>query len=383
MPWVSGRILDYKCGSCRKLNRFELPELSRLCVCLDQNVLSEMMKIESDHFPQHRRAKVDPKWHRVFEICSTACRDLTAVFPLSDITTQESSLFEHGPAVVRLAEHLACGVKIHDNGLVRAYEAYFGFKNWIHHDQYAAEPVPQNLVFDPSISEWPKTPRIEITNWPKPSPAEQVRISRQSLHDKLLPIYDKWRSQNTSYSDVFQLESKANGHALAKSLVSTMIQAKSDPELAIFGNDTAVFFSTLLSLKSHFEDLGKCLDAIVDYLHSDEFSQLPSVLIRSSLYAAQSRRIAGGMPNPKLSDKFDIERIVQYLPYVDILFIENHFASIVREIQPKLPAWARRVKVFSPRTADAFCEHLLQHAATAPPDITKLARQIYGKYLPE
>ena len=84
------------------------------------------------------------------------------------------------------------------------------------------------------------------------------------------------------------------------------------------------------------------------------------------------------MKNPRPSDKYDLQRVSSFLPYVDAIVLENHFAALLREILPKLPDWSHRIAIFSCREIDDYHGYLKSLLDADPEPYRVESKRLYG-----
>jgi len=332
-----------------------------------------MMKVSSADFPEERRQRVNPEWHRALELSRKNCKELTACFPLSLITGEECSLYLYGHIALDLAEELSDGITVCDSHTLETHEICHNFARWLNGER-TPEPIDRNRAYETDIYNWPDEPCISISHTPNPFVKRQVMDSRARLDASLQQVYTRWRREKLPFKRVANKEARSAGPALLKTIKRLPANAAANP---IYNSDS-MRLHALAAVHKSIRDSESVLEDIDTYFNSNFFRQIPHVLIRSHLYASQACRIAGGMKNPKPSDKYDIERISHFLPYVDVIVLENHFTAVLREILPHLPEWARQVQIFSCRELPDYCNYL-QQLLDSPPDPHRLvAQQLFG-----
>jgi len=352
----------FVCSICSQRNIVALPPLDRLLVCLDQNALSEMMKLTNPYFPKSRRNRVSKKWQHVLDACIACRKSLSVGFPRSSIVELESSLHFYGGAINDMAEKLSGDTFIRSADSIADLEIIGGFKKWLLGTAENATLLPRKdaYVIDPNY--WPSSLNFNFTFPNQHLLKSEVLDSRKRLHDDLQAVYDRWRKEDDSYGVIYNEEAASAGPASFNSIRNQILKHGTTQLLAL-NSPTSDMLKHLLKTYRHNCSNDDFAGDLKDYMYSAHFTKLPHVQIRSHLYASQSRRICGGMKSPPPSDKYDYERIISFLPYTDIFVLERHFAAIVNEILPKLDLELSPKRIFTSRNLDDLCHFL--HSQTS------------------
>ncbi|MCK5020734.1 MAG: hypothetical protein KAS32_27180 [Candidatus Peribacteraceae bacterium] len=98
---------------------YDLPQLEKKVIYLDQFVISEMMKCLNPQTKAHKKGKLDPFWLALFEKLDTLSKLQLIIYPDSIYHTNESLLSPYFEPLKRLYELLSHGVSFYDRGTNR------------------------------------------------------------------------------------------------------------------------------------------------------------------------------------------------------------------------------------------------------------------------
>ncbi|UYQ71025.1 hypothetical protein OF122_13260 [Pelagibacterium flavum] len=105
---------------------------------------------------------------------------------------------------------------------------------------------------------------------------------------------------------------------------------------------------------------------------------VPHHRIQAYLFAAMARKIAAGQKkNPSRGATNDIRAIATYAPYVDAMFVDSEFATLLQET-PLQNDLSYRAEIFSIRSRDAFLNYLHNLIRNATAECEMIAVALYG-----
>lgn len=98
--WVQARSYVRKCDECRFTARYDLPEIRKTMIYLDQFAISGMMKALNPQDPRHEQARSEG-WLDLFEKLDRLSKLQLVVCPESPAHEVESLLYKPGFAELR------------------------------------------------------------------------------------------------------------------------------------------------------------------------------------------------------------------------------------------------------------------------------------------
>ncbi len=106
-----------RCRECWFTERYDLPEIRKKVIYLDQMAISEMMKALNPASPAYER--VDPFWRDLFEKLDVLKKFQAIVCPDSATHRAESAVAPDPEALRRMYELLAFGISFNDGPSIR------------------------------------------------------------------------------------------------------------------------------------------------------------------------------------------------------------------------------------------------------------------------
>ncbi len=131
---------------------------------------------------------------------------------------------------------------------------------------------------------------------------------------------------------------------------------------------------------SHGMDLDKAKVYILDeFLVSEEALRAPANEINALLMAAIARKAASGQKHPPSRGMWnDVRFISAFLPYCDVMFIDNYAASLIHD-EPLASAIGHWAQIFSTNTKENFISYLAELEARAGENHSQLVVDTYGE----
>lgn len=115
-----------------------------------------------------------------------------------------------------------------------------------------------------------------------------------------------------------------------------------------------------------------------EFWHWERNKEQPSGKILSYLFAALAAQFANGRKKkPSAGLMNDMSVISIYAPYVDVMFIDNECAELLRHNRCKTEL-SYRAEIFCLNIGDAFIAYLQDIIGNTPTDVRKYASIIYG-----
>lgn len=123
---------------------------------------------------------------------------------------------------------------------------------------------------------------------------------------------------------------------------------------------------------------GEMWEKITEYFREADFSQLPTLHISASLFAAIARQAAIGRKKPPNRGTMnDITMISTYMPYCDAMFIDKEFSNMLLEIPEGHLNY--KAKIFSINSKANFLEYLNDIEKSAAPNHIAKVNEVYGE----
>jgi hypothetical protein len=341
-----------------------LPELDKEVVYIDQFAISNMMKAVNPATKAYRKGSLDPFFRESLEVLHRLSRMQLLICPSSFFHEWESlpsGLFE---ALKECYELLSCGVHFFDPQTIRRFQIVEHAKNWLEGTPEKPLQLEVHSVITGRINAWPPIFGVRANMRYGPEIVEQLIGWRNSLHQGLTEVFERWRRQtNKQFEDWFDEEATSYGRVC---LEGPQLEAN----------------TTVDAVQRCFEEAGvpssKSFPTTVDYFLSPHLKYVPSVKISSMLYAAIARKAAAGQkrpPNRGMAN--DIEAISVLLPYCDAMFIDKECHALLRE-KPLCDAIDYGTLIFSLNNKQDFLDYLNRIRAEASESLLANVAEVYG-----
>lgn len=383
MAQLKGGVASYKCASCGDVTLDEMPALDKKIIYLDQLAISQIFKIKTRTYPAD--APHYAFWREASHLLEQCVLLQQALGPASDIHRDESMVFTRGDELALIHEMLGGDTSFQSSSEIE------GDQVWAYLLAFVSGDEPElNLSVDEILhgrrNEW--LSRFHITaamDWTGFS--KDVRRQREMSADNMVPLYEKWRDDpKTSFKSVLKTELEAFGRSRINAYLHFAEMARRGLEVG----DTRTFMNGALSgpiqefreLRDYFVGTGLTIDdaerKVVTFWQWPGNWTIPHHRIQAYLFAAMARKIVAGQKrNPTRGTTNDIRAIATYAPYVDAMFVDSEFATLLGEV-PLKDELTYKARVFSIRTRDAFLDYLRELVRGATIETEMIAVALYG-----
>lgn len=280
--------------------------------------------------------------------------------------------------------HLACGMRFHQGHLVLRKQVARAVKHWLVRDG-STFIVQTDDALHGDLNAWLPLFHGGLDGTVSEGDVRALARSSQTFGRNIATVFDRWRSERDgSYRDWFVQECAGHGRMLREAYQRHeahihWLRHRFDRRI---GSGNALADIALIVVDEiHGRERGDLQDArrrADEFFSSAIFTDLPNVRIASALWAGLAHRLVhGNWPNPGPSISHDVDFVSSYLPYCDLLFIEN----ACEEILTNPPASANvpeHSKIYCSRTRDRFIGALEQIEASAPADVIGASAEVYG-----
>lgn len=376
--WIGHHRFTAQCGDCNVRWESLLPDLDMKVIALDTNAVSEMMKLLTPEFPESRRARVPAEWREVLRRLRTAARLHAITCPQSPTLARESSLFQFGPAIQKVAKIFDQELKFAPQFRVLGHQLNLAAKARVRNEP--VKSLPRSFALNGGkLNQWSNWFRIEVgLGLPRNTP-EQVAAARRELHANAQGVFERWKSDTGTLEQVYDEERRAFGRIMAREYVKHLerLRQNQPDALELLNVSSEHMFMIRLGLRGHSAE-DPPVEDVLGFALSDHAANVPTNRIRAALYAFEARQFAGGMSTIAPSFWMDVEMISTTLPYCDAMLVEGHFATALHQVRRLLPVECRSTPVFSTRQLGPFCEYLDGVIAAVPPNQRLAAERLYG-----
>lgn len=376
-----------RCRQCWHDATMSLPPLKKRVFYLDQMVISNIAKA-LDPVWSGTRLRDHTYWLELFDSLDRLLKLQLIVCPHSPTHEKESSVTQYFEILRRLYEHLSLGVEFELPLMVYAAQLHLALDAHFAGGSVTYSELPLDRVLDGQrIDGW--SDRIQVSvNFPLiPEDVADRRKARQRSHTALETLWQKWAEEKTKKFEDWYSEER---HGYAQVLISLY----QDYQKLLYGTvvggrqfsedvwnprvEVDIVRGLLMRIKETGRSEEEAWEFLLGFLNSEATMNAPANDLSAMLLAALARRASLGQKRvPTAGTWTDISTISAYLPYCDAMFVDDEFATILREnpVKDRL-RWS--TGVFSNRSKDEFLEYLRQIERDTPSEHIDLVRAVYG-----
>lgn len=392
---ISGSRLMRRCRDCWHKQDYQLPELRKQIIYLDQFVISNLMKLENPATKGHATVVADPFWRELHDLLFQL-RELQMICcPDSGSHVQESRTSPFNAQLKKTYEQLSGGITFTAFESIESQQIGELALAWAEGREPAFDFNPSGVLSkDPN--EWDERFYIVVGDNPFISEA-RLRQARAELHTNIARLFrDVWGKEKRKFEYWYDLERFGyQGH-----LSSAVMRSRKDRLDAMLAYRPGVDISleTLeKTLPSFAESLLASLQQTMRFPRGggershDEISRLekefgkanriaeaPLVKLQALMFAAIAMRAAQGQKDPpNEGTTTDIDTVAHLLPYCDAMFMDNGCRSLLLDVPTSLRP-PETAKVFSLNAKTHFLDYLRSIRDGISAEHVQTIRDVYG-----
>jgi hypothetical protein len=386
---IGPRHYSRRCKECLYPSRgdppenFDLPELQKKVIYIDQCAISEMMKALNPKTKAHQKGAVDDFWIGLFERLDSLCKLQLVICPDSLYHMNESLVSPYYEPLKRMYEQLSNGVSFYDKETIGRFQFHDHAKNWISGTPEKKIELDVGRIVYGNINAWQDTLIISVKQDYGIDWIEQLRKDREKVSEWLVEIFKRWQSEkDKTFDDRFNEECMGYGITVLRSYIEYAQIVTGQAKLTTNYSFPTNSIILIHLIRDIFRESGiaECdiLPKIFEYFTSPCIKEVPFLKISSMLFAALARKAAAGRkkpPNRGMSN--DIAIISSLLPYCDAMFIDNECHSYLQE-QPLCKAINYETAIFSQNNKEEFMTFLNNLESIASAEHLDKVKDVYG-----
>lgn len=336
---------------------FNLPEIKKKIIYLDQFVISNMMKALNPQAMSNKNKSLDCFWIDLFERLNRLTNAQLIVCPHSEFHQVESLLIQHYQELKRMYELLSNGKSFQDSIHIRNKQIYDHCRAWVSGRGHDTIVYEANDIANRNLHGWSDFLTISI-NIPFSGEAKDaIRHGRRHGRDDLAIIFQRWQKEtHRTFNDWFIEEYRS------------------------FNFDDWLIKQNILSALNH-EGIASIAASskTEEFITSDAISHIPFLRISCAMYAALARSTAtGGRKKPPNDGmQTDINFISYLMPYCHAMFIDNGCYELLRQ-KPCSEILTYKTRLFCLNKKSDFLDYLDGILVDASKDHIKIVRDLYG-----
>lgn len=387
--WVRPRSYVRKCEECGFYGTFDLPDIKKTLIYLDQFAISGIMKALNPRDPGHEQARSDG-WLDLFTRLDRLAQLQLVVCPESPAHEVESLLYQPGSAELRrMYEHLSRGARFHDPEQILGRQVYVHAMDWVTGKAEGPLPLEERDAFMADPHEWTETFQIKVQFPVSQEEIQESRQRREAGAASLEPVFRRWQQEGQRrFDDWYREELDAwsqfvwtdflysTGRLLAG--LEGLLELEKEDVIPRTRSRELVFI-----LAENFEKAGvpgeETLDRVRDFLFSGTLDRVPRLRISSLLWAGIAHQAArGGRRRPPGRGMMtDVAMVSSVLPYCDAILVDSELKSLL-EFGPARARLEAESRVFSMGSMGDLRDYLDGLEEQASPDLVKTAVDLYG-----
>lgn len=384
---VSKVTVTRRCRACWHTETHRLPALHKKLIYLDQMAYSGMAKTLDPVWAAESRPQA-PFWAKMFDALERAFKLQLIVCPQSTVHEKESMLATQPTMIRAVYEHLASSVEFEHPVIIHQHQLGVALRAVLN-GQSPRYDMRRGLVLHGDPDEWMERIRISVNiAGLAPDPKVQRHVKDRS-HAAMQQWFERWNAEkDKTFEDWYRFERQ--GHAINYRDLFEERLALMDRVMrgeAPFSEDVwnprleADVVPALLHVVEETGHTGaEALGVVVRFLFSDAAYDAPANDISALLMAALARKAANGQRRPPSPGMWnDITAIASFLPYCNVMFLDNECAGLLREEPLRTRVAACGTRVFSSKTGDEFLEYLAALERDAGPEHVRLVTEVYGE----
>jgi len=227
-----------RCRECWFTERYDLPEIRKAVIYLDQMAISEMMKALNPASPAYER--VDPFWREAFEKLDVLKRLQVIVCPDSDTHRAESAVAPDPGALRRMYELLAFGVTFRDGPSIRNSQVAEYLPHWLRGEADHEVELDVEDVTHGDVHKWEEHFFISVGGLDPEGWVDSLREQRERTAEGIAAVHERWRETELTFDELYRSELEAFGRTVLQVYVDearrreeALEEGQLDPEVLV------------------------------------------------------------------------------------------------------------------------------------------------------
>lgn len=369
---VSHNTLRRGCNSCKQWDIYNLPDLNKKVIYLDQFFLSHAFRMQEKPF-------VDA----VERIKDLAAKQLV-VCPFSSVHTKETHLWRHEDQqnLYEFIKRTARGHKFSQDYEIKEAQIQRNFELFKNGEELEIS-LDVNDACNSEINCWDDYMWIDMR--PHLADLDELREGKAAAVSALVDLFPQWANLQTTFNEDIRHEALGYGRSLVKQYFD-MVMAVGQGDIMAHLNAPidSTYVETLLYYDSKDTEIDFRIKRISDFFCSDYFIEVPFVKVSCGIFAVLRKMVKNGAyTNPEKAKKklsglyYDAECISVFGPYCDAMFIDKAMESWCSEPEARLLD-PHNTKLFSANSWDRFNEYLDEIEQSASADIKQSLLLAFG-----
>jgi hypothetical protein len=346
----------WKCKECGKIGREKLFTLQKKIIYLDQLVYSNVLKSSDQN--------EDNKWGELGKTIKKLVEDQIMVCPYSTVHQTETELYEtYYNEITDLYRSYSAGIAFKDSYQIEQNQILHSFLNFLAENNSEVYNFPWNHALRSNPHQWSSRFSVFVNISLDLDEIKKRSILKEETRRDMQRHYDEvLKKEKKTFEEDIEIEKKGASdliliaHSRNLQLYQDIRIGKKEP-----GSILELQCDHFDWLKSYIRDKTKLklapVEVIKKFLYTEEFFTIPYVDIWAYLLASLNQKVRASNRKAEAGDYYDIRAISHFLPYCDVMVIDNEFRGLLEERgAPILKKY--NTEVFSGKTLNKFFELL-------------------------
>ena len=388
---IGGNSYTKRCKECWSTESYQLPNLNKKIIYLDQFVISEMMKALKNKTKIEK--ETDKFWLKLFEKLDRLTKLQLIICPDSNFQYEESLHYEF-EAHKQMYEHLSHGITFYDKATIQRFQLIQQFKKSL---GIKVDALKKEDVISSRINGWQEKLRISMNFKSNEEEIIKMKQGRSDCCNEITKVFKKWQKEKQKkFKDWYKEEAMAWGLTKAQIHIEKMkkealfehghLQLKDDEVLSLFlGDEKVLIYSLMQTIPKEKEDQMDSWEQVLKFLISEEILEVPFNHISSLLWAgiAYQAAIVGRKHPPGSGMPNDIDMVGILLPYCDAIFVDREMHGLLNMKEVAKEVGQFKTEIFSAKNKKDFFEYLDEIEKNASRKHMGLVKKVYGKDWPK
>lgn len=314
---VNGNLLSRGCNSCGEWDRYQLPELKKEIIYLDQFFLSHAFRQQEKPFVEAAE--------RIKEL---AARQLL-VCPYSSVHTDETHLWRHEQqeSLYKFIKQTARGHKFSQAYEIKRNQMLSAFDSF-RTQEVVKRTIDNKEAFHEDIHTWDDYFWIDLR--PILGDLDAMRQGKANAISSLVGLFPEWSKLTTTFEEDVAAEARGYGRLLMDQYLKMVSSVNDDLMNYMHAPLDSTYAESLLHYDSRTMNIEIRMQRISEYFSSEYFCNAPNVRVSCEIFSILRKMVKNGaFTNPENAKKklaglfYDSECISVFGPYCDAIFIDK------------------------------------------------------------
>lgn len=364
---VRGRSYIKRCEQCRHTRDFDLPQLRKALLYLDQYVLSELLRSDQGVAGQPGQGRDNEFWDDLHALVMSLNQQQQLVCPSSSVHSEETAVFRQADELKQMLRFLACDTMFYGIDDIRCAQLRDSFNSWLRNEVPEYGMFSAESVVEGHLHHWLDTYHLGVSFGPPPEEhLAAIRESRSRLASRMESVAEGWRARGADFDQYFSQEIEDFGPSILGRFAKDrrefeLVQREQiEPELKHLLPSSAT--QMLQVLHKGAKDVGNDDAAAAmlmrAYLKSDELGDIPFLKNQALLYAGVASQFASGRKK-RINNGFvsDVEVISTLAPYCDAMIVDQECHNLLLS-KPIANRFVGDCRFFSMRNKEELLSYL-------------------------